>query len=118
VELPGGVTILEFPMTTLSFAGGRLPFCGGGYFRLAPYSVVRAGLAHVNRREQMPGIVYLHPWEMDPGQPRLPAGRLARFRHYVNLRHTAFKLDRLLRDFTFGPAREVLSELGFVEMAR
>jgi polysaccharide deacetylase family protein (PEP-CTERM system associated) len=117
VALAGGGEIVEFPMTTVAAGGHRLPFCGGGYFRLVPYPVIRAGLRRVNRRERMPAIVYLHPWELDPEQPRVRAGRLARFRHYVNLRHTAGKLDRLLSDFAFAPVREVLDGLGFVEVA-
>jgi polysaccharide deacetylase family protein (PEP-CTERM system associated) len=117
VKLPGGGHIAEFPISTLSLAGQRFPFSGGGYFRLAPYPMVRRALRHVNRREGMPGLVYLHPWEMDPGQPRLALRRLPRLRHYVNLRHTARKLDRLLADFTFAPAGQVLCERGIMEAA-
>jgi polysaccharide deacetylase family protein (PEP-CTERM system associated) len=117
IQLPGGGTMVEFPVTTVRLAGQHLPFCGGGYFRLAPYPMIRAGLRRVNQRERMPGIVYLHPWEMDPEQPRLPIGRLARFRHYVNLAHTASKLGRLLRDFRFAPARDVLREHGLVAVS-
>lgn len=115
VPLSGGGEMIEFPITTLRLFGQHLPFCGGGYFRLVPYPVIRAALGHVNRRERMPGMVYLHPWEMDPEQPRLPVRGLTRFRHYVNLRHTAHKLDRLLGDFSFAPAGRVLRERGFVE---
>jgi len=117
VKLAGGGQIAEFPISTLNVAGQRLPFSGGGYFRLAPYPMVRRALRHVNRREGMPALVYLHPWEMDPGQPRLALRRLPRLRHYVNLRHTARKLDRLLADFTFAPAGEVLCERGVMEAA-
>ncbi len=110
VRLAGGGEILEFPMTTLPIARQRLPFCGGGYFRLVPYALIRAGLRRINEHEQQPGIVYLHPWEFDPEQPRLPLSGLNRFRHYVNIRGTAGKLARLLGDFTFGAARDVLRE--------
>ena len=117
VTLPGGEHITEFPITTVRVAGQRLPFSGGGYFRLAPYRLVRGALRHVNRREGMPAVVYLHPWELDPKQPRLALRGLSRLRHYVNLSRTARKLDRLLADFTFAPAGEVLCEHGFVEAA-
>jgi polysaccharide deacetylase family protein (PEP-CTERM system associated) len=109
IELHGGRHIVEFPITTVAFAGQRLPFAGGGYFRLLPYAAIRAGLRHLNRGERQPAMVYLHSWEVDPDQPRIPASRLSRFRHYVNLRQTAGKLGRLLDDFSFGPVRDVLN---------
>jgi polysaccharide deacetylase family protein (PEP-CTERM system associated) len=109
IQLNGGGSIVEFPLTTVAFAGQRLPFSGGGYFRLLPYAAIRAGLRHLNRREKQPAIVYIHPWEIDPDQPRLPVRGLNRFRHYVNLRAMAGKLERLLDDFSFGPARDVLN---------
>jgi len=112
VPVAGGA-LVEFPITTLRLGGARVPFSGGGYFRLLPYPAVRAALGVVNRRERMPAIVYLHPWELDPDQPRLPVAGLARLRHYVNLHRTAAKLDRLLGDFAFAPAARVLAGLGF-----
>ena len=117
VALPGGGQIAEFPISTVSVAGQRVPFSGGGYFRLAPYRLVRRALRHVNRREGMPAVVYLHPWEIDPEQPRLALRGLARLRHYVNLSRTARKLERLLADFAFAPAGQVLREHGVVEAA-
>lgn len=117
IELAGGGELVEFPMTTLRIAGQNLPFCGGGYFRLLPSRVVRAGLRRLNRREQMPAMVYLHPWEIDPEQPRMAVRGLTRFRHYVNLAGTERKLDGLLREFDFGPVRQVLTTLGFAEVA-
>ncbi|HXG02276.1 MAG TPA: XrtA system polysaccharide deacetylase [Candidatus Binatia bacterium] len=116
IALPGGREIVEFPMSTLRLAGQNLPFCGGGYFRLAPYELVRAGLRRLNR-QGVPGMVYLHPWEIDPAQPRLPLRGLARFRHYVNLAGTESKLVRLLDDFAFAPAGRVLEAAGFCEVA-
>jgi polysaccharide deacetylase family protein (PEP-CTERM system associated) len=110
VEFGGGAELLEFPMTTVEVAGQRIPFCGGGYFRLTPYPLIRAGVRRVNGRDGMPVIVYLHPWEFDPLQPRLPARALTRFRHGLNIARTAGKLDRLLRDFAFAPVGDVLRE--------
>lgn len=114
-RLAGGGDLVEFPMTTARIAGINLPFCGGGYFRLLPYPLIRAGLRRVNVRDAMPGMVYLHPWEIDPGQPRLPVRGITRFRHYVNLHETERKLDRLLGEFAFAPASCVLEEAGLLE---
>jgi polysaccharide deacetylase family protein (PEP-CTERM system associated) len=117
IRLDSGADIVEFPMSTLRLAGQNLPFAGGGYFRLLPYPLIRRGVRHLNEREERPAMVYLHPWEVDPDQPRLPAGPLTRFRHYVNLDGTEAKLDRLLGDFAFAPAARVLASLGFAEVA-
>lgn len=114
VTLPGGGEMTEFPVSTLRIAGQNLPFSGGGYFRVAPYPLIRAAIRHTNRREQVPAMVYLHPWEIDADQPRFPVRAMTRFRHYVNLRRTAAKLDRLLQDFAFAPAGQVLRERGLV----
>ncbi|HEY8610229.1 MAG TPA: XrtA system polysaccharide deacetylase [Roseomonas sp.] len=102
----GGVA--EVPMTTVRALGRNLPCSGGGWFRLVPYSVFRAGLRRVNRHEGQPGVFYFHPWEVDPGQPRVrEAGRLSRFRHTVGLEAMAGRLERLLRDFSWGRMDEV-----------
>jgi hypothetical protein len=63
-------------------------------------------------------MVYLHPWEIDPGQPRLAVGRMAQLRHSVNTGGTAAKLRRLLRDFAFAPVREVLATPGVMASRR
>ncbi|HXH82028.1 MAG TPA: XrtA system polysaccharide deacetylase [Candidatus Tectomicrobia bacterium] len=117
VPLEGGGSIVEFPMTTVAMAGQHLPFSGGGYFRLLPYGLIRAGVRQVNRRDGMPAMVYLHPWEFDPAQPRLPVRGLNRFRQYVNLATTRPKLERLLEHFAFAPARDVLAERGLLPVA-
>lgn len=107
-----GREIAEFPLSTITGLGWRFPVAGGGYFRLLPYAVTRWALRHLNRREGQPGIVYLHPWELDPGQPRMPVGRLTHLRHSVNTRTTEPKLRRLLREFRFAPVRDVLTAVG------
>jgi len=117
VDLASGRELVEFPMSTLRVAGQNLPFCGGGYFRLLPSAAVRAGLRRLNRRERMPAMVYLHPWEIDPEQPRMAVRGVARFRHYANLATTERKLTALLRAFRFGPVREVLATLGLARVA-
>jgi hypothetical protein len=92
-------------------AGVNWPVGGGGYFRLLPYGWTRWGLRRVNGQEGAPAVFYLHPWEVDPGQPRLPAPALARFRHYRNLAETEARLERLLREFTFGTMRSLIASV-------
>ena len=114
LETPGGHTIVEFPLSTAQVLNYRLPVAGGGYFRLYPYTVTRAGLNQINR-QGIPFIFYLHPWEIDPDQPRIAAGRLSRFRHYNNLGKCETRLRRLLEDFRFGPARDVLRDVELLQ---
>jgi polysaccharide deacetylase family protein (PEP-CTERM system associated) len=113
---PGGGEIAEFPLSTVQILGRRLPVAGGGYFRLFPYGVTRRAIARINTREGQPAMVYLHPWELDPEQPRLPVGPLTRFRHLVNVGKTEARLTRLLDDFAFAPAAEVLAETGLLAL--
>ncbi|MDE2005341.1 MAG: DUF3473 domain-containing protein [Rhodospirillales bacterium] len=109
---PAATGLWEFPMTTLRLAGQNLPCAGGGYFRLLPYRVFRLALGLVNRREHQPGIFYFHPWEVDPGQPRIPgARRKSRFRHYTNLHRMSARLDRLLADFAWDRMDRVFAPL-------
>jgi polysaccharide deacetylase family protein (PEP-CTERM system associated) len=104
--------IIEAPASTACVAGMNLPIGGGGYFRLLPYGWTRWGIERVNRLEGRAAIFYLHPWEIDPGQPRLRAGLLGRLRHYRNLAQTEVRLRKLLRDFSWCPLREVLAGAG------
>ncbi|MGH8068030.1 MAG: XrtA system polysaccharide deacetylase [Candidatus Entotheonellia bacterium] len=116
---PGQGTLVEFPISTLRLAGTNIPIAGGGYFRFFPYALIRWGLRRINKREQQPALVYLHPWEIDPGQPRIQADALARFRQYLNLDKTEGRLTRLLQEFTFGTMASVLKTQGFLtESAR
>jgi len=109
---PAGSTLWELPLTTVRLGGRNLPCAGGGYFRLLPYRLFRAGLRRLNRGERRPGIFYFHPWEIDPGQPRIQgAGRTARFRHYLNLAAMPGRLDRLLRDFAWDRIDAVFADL-------
>jgi polysaccharide deacetylase family protein (PEP-CTERM system associated) len=98
---PDGV--IELPMTTVRLLGRNWPCSGGGYFRLLPTALYRAGLTRVNRHDRQPGIFYFHPWEVDPGQPHIHnAGWKSRLRHYTNLSRMAGDIDDLLRDFAWG----------------
>jgi hypothetical protein len=105
---------VEFPLSAASFGGAKIPVSGGGYFRLLPYWVTRAGLRQVNERHGRPFVFYVHPWELDPGQPHIKVGWLSRFRHYRNLEHCEERLKRLLSDFAFAPMNDVLNTRGLV----
>jgi polysaccharide deacetylase family protein (PEP-CTERM system associated) len=100
-HLVGRGRLTEIPMTTVQLGGRNLPCAGGGYFRLLPYGVFRAGLRRFNGSGAS-GVFYTHPWEIDAGQPRVvEASWLARFRHTVNLGLTRGRIERLLRDFAW-----------------
>jgi polysaccharide deacetylase family protein (PEP-CTERM system associated) len=100
--------LLEIPVATTRMFGRNLPAGGGGYFRLAPYKLSRWALRRINSIDRRPAMFYLHPWEIDPGQPRVPGISLkTRFRHYINLDRTESRLGNLLRDFRWGRVDEV-----------
>jgi polysaccharide deacetylase family protein (PEP-CTERM system associated) len=105
----GTTQLLECPASTVD-VGGRLWACGGGgYFRLFPYAVYRWALRRLHASDGQPCLFYLHPWEIDPEQPRVPGAKLrSRFRHYVNLARTESRLQQLLRDFRWGRYDRVL----------
>lgn len=109
VAAPSGRSIVEFPLSTARVLGQRIPCCGGGYFRILPYALTRRLLRRINKVDGLPFIFYLHPWEVDPGQPRIRAGWLSTFRHYTNLGACAGRLRDLVSRFRFGPVKEVLS---------
>jgi polysaccharide deacetylase family protein (PEP-CTERM system associated) len=103
--------LMEVPVSTMRWCGRNWPAGGGGYFRLLPYAVSRWQIERVNRADGRPAIFYFHPWEIDPGQPRVSeACARTRFRHYVNLRRTEGRLRRLLRDFSWGRADVVFRD--------
>jgi polysaccharide deacetylase family protein (PEP-CTERM system associated) len=111
LRTPGGYPLVEFPLSTYRLWRYRLPVAGGGYFRLFPYWLTRHALASINTREHLPFIFYLHPWEIDPEQPRIKAGLASRFRHYQNLERCQTRLERLLNEFSFGTVEQVLGQL-------
>ena len=97
---PGPGHLVEIPMTTVAVGSRMVAISGGGWFRLMPYALFRMLLGRFQRTEPHPAVFYTHPWEIDPGQPHVPAAsRNARFRHRVNLARTEGRLARLLRDF-------------------
>jgi polysaccharide deacetylase family protein (PEP-CTERM system associated) len=109
IAAPSGRTLLEFPMSVCNYGAVRLPVSGGGYFRIFPYWVTRTSLRRINEREQRPFVFYLHPWEIDAGQPRVRASLKSRLRHYTNLSRCEARLGQLLDDFSFAPMRDVLA---------
>jgi polysaccharide deacetylase family protein (PEP-CTERM system associated) len=100
-------TLSEFPVSTWAMRRWQLPVAGGAYFRLYPYALTRAAFRAINR-EGHPAVFYLHPWEVDPGQPRLDLPRRISVPHYWRLAATEGRFRRLLQDFSFAPMAEVL----------
>ena len=99
------------------FGFQNIPVAGGGYLRLFPYRITRWAIRHLNEAERQPAMVYLHPWEIDPDQPRIVAPWRSRFRHYQNLKSTEAKCLKLLDDFSSGKPKETEEVLaqGFVQ---
>jgi len=118
VSAPSGRTLAEFPMSTASLLSLHIPVSGGGYFRILPYWLTRTGLKQINARRHRPFAFYLHPWELDPAQPRISVGAFSRFRHYTNLSRCEARLRRLLAEFSFTCMYEVLQERGLLSAER
>jgi polysaccharide deacetylase family protein (PEP-CTERM system associated) len=105
--------LTELPMTVAKVLGRRIPCCGGGYFRLYPYGVTRWLMRKCNAQGRSV-IFYLHPWELDPEQPRVQGLSWSkRFRHYNHLAKTQDRMERLLQDFSFTTAEDLLAEPRF-----
>lgn len=115
----GTAKLWEYPISTIRIAGRNIPCGGGGYFRFAPYALFSRAIAHINQREHQPAVFYLHPWEVDPGQPR-PAGvkLKSRLRHYLNLSRTVPRLTRLLRDFRWDRMDRVFANAAATALPR
>lgn len=106
-----GSRFVELPVTTARLAGRTLAAGGGGFFRLLPYAFSRWAVRQVNRASQ-PAIIYFHPWEIDPGQPRVARAPLrSKLRHYTNLSRMAPKLETLIHDFAWGRIDEIVAGL-------
>jgi len=99
--------ILEIPLSTFKVFGKNLPVGGGGYLRMYPLWLTHYAIRELNEKEKRSAIVYVHPWELDPDQPRLRGTRLSMFRHYVNLEKTESRLKSLLSTFKFQPIRDI-----------
>ena len=110
VGLPSGARIAEFPMTTLRVGSTNLPLAGGAYLRFLPNLLFRGALSRVVASDA-PTVLYVHPWEIDPAQPRQDVSFKVRVNHYYNLGAMAGKLGRVLRDHAFAPMCQVLDHL-------
>ena len=106
-----GKEIVEFPLSTYKILGQSIPVAGGGYFRLYPFWLSNYFYASMNKRKQS-FVFFMHPWEIDPEQPRVKASWLSKFRHYNNLDKCEERLSRLLNNFRFTTMKEKLSEQG------
>jgi polysaccharide deacetylase family protein (PEP-CTERM system associated) len=104
--------VREIPITTCRYFNRNIPAGGGGFFRLLPYAVSAWMIRRVNHLERQPAVFYLHPWELDPAQPRAKRiGLKSRFRHYLNLGRTEDRLASLLTDFEWGRMDEVFARV-------
>lgn len=116
LKTPQGHMITEFPISTLRLGKYRLPIAGGGYFRLFPYWFSRWAFNRINRKQNQSFIFYLHPWELDPDQPKLPATGLSKFRHYNNLDRCEQRFSDLIQTFNFVSVADVLQDLGLLSV--
>jgi len=110
-SLPSGQSIWEIPPSTVRLGRINLPFGGGGYLRLLPMSFTRWAIEAVHRREGQPVMIYFHPWELDPYQPRLPGDWKSRLRHYRGLAKTEERLQEILSRGTFQPFINIVRTL-------
>jgi polysaccharide deacetylase family protein (PEP-CTERM system associated) len=106
-----GHSLTELPLSTFTLMGTNFPFGGGGYLRILPLRYTHFGFHRVNR-DGMPVVVYFHPWELDPEQPRLHLRARSRFRHYTNLQKMESRIDELLRTYPFAPLAELPEQTG------
>jgi polysaccharide deacetylase family protein (PEP-CTERM system associated) len=98
-----GANLMELPIATWRVCSQNLPVGGGAYLRMLPYALIKNGIRSINRNDHTPAVLYMHPWEIDDSQPRLPASLKSRIRQYTGLARMKQKLERLLQDFAFGP---------------
>jgi len=106
--------IWEIPPSTVDVLGVQIPVAGGGYFRLFPYAASKAFLKRLEKQGSS-FVLYLHPWEIDPEQPRMQGPWLSKFRHYLNLGKTEKRLSRLLTDFNFRPMRDAVRSVSAMD---
>ena len=110
-----GKSIVEYPISTINLFKYIMPMAGGGYFRLYPYWLSKYGFNRICNNGN-PFVFYLHPWEIDPKQPRIPTSLLSKFRHYNNLDKTETRLQKLMNDFQFTTMSEVLIDLNLLQL--
>jgi polysaccharide deacetylase family protein (PEP-CTERM system associated) len=116
IRRPSG-QLVEFPLATTTFLNYQIPAAGGGYLRQFPLGIIREAFRAASDRGQ-PATFYIHPWEIDPGQPVLPVSALNRVRHYRGLAATLGRIETLLNEFAFGTMSSYLCELDSPQMNR
>ena len=99
-------SLTEIPLSVVDIWGFKIPFGGGGYFRLYPYFVTKYLMSHFNRKGK-PFVFYLHPWEIDIGQPLLKISHFKKFRHYFNLKKTYSRFADVLSQYRFSTIKEI-----------
>ncbi len=104
-----GLSLKEFPPATVRRLGRNWPAAGGGYLRILPLSYTRWAFRCFEQKDRQPVVVYFHPWEIDPQQPRIQGTLRSRFRHYTNLAAMEAKLVSLLSDYSFQPFCDLLA---------
>ncbi|MGH8603944.1 MAG: XrtA system polysaccharide deacetylase [Gammaproteobacteria bacterium] len=118
LKTENGNSLIEYPLSVLPLAGFNVPIAGGGYFRFFPYRLTKWALTQLNR-DGDPFVFYLHPWELDPDQPRIRnATALSQFRHYLNLDKCLDRLVKLIDDFSFAPMGEILNQGDLLETSK
>ncbi len=113
IDIQNGQKIIEYPLSTYKVLGQTLPVAGGGYFRLYPYRLSRYFYKNINKTSKS-FVFYIHPWEIDPAQPRIRASRLSKFRHYNNLTKCENRFTRLLGEFNFSTMGDILQMQGLI----
>jgi polysaccharide deacetylase family protein (PEP-CTERM system associated) len=110
IESANGTKLVEFPLSTIELLKVRLPISGGGYFRIFPYRFTKFALDKKNKNGE-PFIFYLHPWEIDPDQPRIKSNPIAEFRHYHNISNCKDRLTQLINRYNFSRIDDILKNL-------
>jgi polysaccharide deacetylase family protein (PEP-CTERM system associated) len=100
--------LLEVPMRKGKLYGANIPVCGGGYFRLLPYALIKSALRQTLNKESF--VMYFHPWEFDPDQPKIGLSKFKKFRHYVGLNSNRKKFQNLLNDFNFTTIEDLIKK--------
>ncbi len=103
--------IFEFPPSTIQRVKNNFGVAGGGYLRLLPYGITRWAIRKINEVERQPAMVYFHPWELDPEQPKIAAPLRSKIRHYTNLSRMKGKIEKILKNFSFSTISDVCNGL-------
>ncbi len=103
-----GGGIYELPPSTIRFFKNNIPIAGGAYLRFLPLGLITWGIKRINTVELKPAVLYVHPWEIDAGQPKIKVGKITRFRHYAKLDQVENKIKKILSEFEFGTVSDVI----------